>query len=133
MKIKNIIGREIYDSRGYPTIEVQLFLDDGQYVTASVPSGASRGEFEAVELRDGGERLMGLGVSKALEIIEQEIAPVLIGKEPDVVIIDAILVGLDDTPNKSKLGANAMLAVSCAVLKAQAVMHELELYQLIAH
>lgn len=131
MKIAKIQAREIFDSRGLPTIECELYLDNGSHVTASVPSGLSVGSNEAYELRDD-ERLMGFGVSKAIENIENIIAPVLINKEPVVVALDAIMLELDGTANKEKLGANAILAVSIAVLKAQAVVEELEPYELIA-
>src|SRR6476620_5910642 len=104
MKISKIVGREIFDSRGLPTIECELTLEDGNMVTASVPSGASCSSFEAVELRDGGTRLMGLGVHKAIENLERIIAPVLIGQEPDVATLDELLIDLDGTENKSRLG-----------------------------
>ncbi|MGB8367123.1 MAG: phosphopyruvate hydratase, partial [Candidatus Babeliales bacterium] len=102
-------------------------------VCASVPAGASCGTHEAVELRDGGNRLEGLGVLKSIDIIENKIAPMLIGKEPNVVQMDIMLLELDNTPNKSKLGANTMLAVSIAICKAQALAESLELYELIAY
>src|SRR5579872_6736508 len=119
MKISKIIGREIFDSRGFPTVECDLVLEDDSFVTASVPSGASCSSYEAFELRDGGERLMGMGVNKAVENLETIIAPVLIGKEPDVVELDQLLIELDGTDRKSRLGANAILAASMAVCKAQ--------------
>jgi len=133
MKIQSLLGREIHDSRGEPTLQAMLFLDDGRHVTASVPSGASRSAFEAYELRDGGQRLLGRGVTRAVELLEQEIAPVFSNKEPDVVTMDSIMIGMDDSTDKSYLGANTMLAASCAVLKAQALAYDMELYQLIAH
>ncbi|HEV2601524.1 MAG TPA: phosphopyruvate hydratase [Candidatus Babeliales bacterium] len=133
MKIAQVIGREIFDSRGIPTIECDLFLEDGSFVTASVPSGASRSGYEAVELRDGGERLMGQGVLKAIENLQTIIAPVLIGQEPDVITLDSCMIELDGTENKSRLGANAILAASIAVCKAQAMVNDLHVYELIAH
>jgi enolase len=133
MKITKIIGREIFDSRGMPTLECELALDSGIHVTASVPSGASKSTFEAVELRDGDTRLMGLGVSKAIEKLETIIAPVLIGQEPDVITMDLQLLELDGTEDKSHLGSNTLLAASMAVCKAQAVAHDMEPYELIAH
>ncbi len=133
MKIAKIQAREIFDSRGWPTIACELFLEDGSYVCSSVPAGASRGLHEMVELRDGGERLMGLGVQKAIDHIHNSIAPELEGNEPNLVVMDALLLDLDGTDNKSRLGANAILAVSIAVCKAQALINELELYEFIAH
>lgn len=132
MKISNVIGREIYDSRGLPTIECDLVLDNEVVVTASVPSGTSKGSFEAVELRDGGTRLLGQGVLKAIENLETIIAPALVGKEPDIVGMDLKMIEMDGTENKSNLGANAMLAASMAVCRAQALMNEMELYEFIA-
>ena len=120
--IQNIVGREILDSRGNPTIEVDVFLEDGAMGRASVPSGASTGIFEAYELRDKDKnRYLGKGVLKAVENIKNEIAPALIGmsalNQPD---IDRIMLDLDGTPNKSRLGANAILGVSLASAKAAA-------------
>ncbi len=132
MKIAKIQAREIFDSRGMPTIECVLYLDNGVYVTASVPSGLSTGIYEAHELRDNEKRLMGFGVLKAIKNIETVIAPALLGEEPQVINLDAKMLELDDTPDKKKLGANAILAVSIAVLKAQAKAAELELYELVA-
>ncbi len=133
MKIQDIHAREIFDSRGTPTIECDLILNDGTMFTSSVPSGISRGMYEAAELRDGGDRLMGLGVQKAVDIIEDIIAPTLLDRDPDVIAFDLELLELDQTKNKSHLGSNAMLAVSMAVCKAQAYAEHLELYELIAH
>jgi len=133
MKIDTIYAREIFDSRGVPTIECNLFLDDGMMVTSSVPSGISRGMHEAVELRDGGTRLMGLGVQKAVAVINDIIAPLLIGKQPDFVECDELLIDFDGTTNKSRLGANTIVAVSMAVCRAQAYYQDLELYELFAH
>src|SRR5438093_2155079 len=97
MKIQDIHAREIFDSRGIPTIECDLFLSDGTMFTASVPSGISRGMYEAVELRDGGDRLMGLGVHKAISVIEDIIAPLLVDRVPDLVTFDLELLDLDQT------------------------------------
>lgn len=133
MKIQDIHAREIFDSRGIPTIECDLFLSDGKMVTASIPSGISRSKYEAVELRDGGEQLMGLGVQKAVSVIEDIIGPLFIDRAPDVINFDLELLDLDHTHNKSHLGANSMLAVSIAVCKAQAYMEGFELYEFIAH
>jgi enolase len=133
MKIEKIIGREIFDSRGYPTIECEVVLEDGVFVTSSVPTGLSRGKHEAFELRDHDSRLLGRGVSKAIENLENIIGPELLGKIPDVVSMDVQMLELDGTENKSKLGANAILAASIAVLKAQAIVQDYELYELIAH
>lgn len=132
MKITKLIGSEIYDSRGWPTVQCDIELDHTQWVSASVPSGTSRGVHEAVEIRDGGKRLWGRGVVKAVENIEYIIAPALMGKEPDIKL-DAILRELDGTRDKSHLGANTLLAVSIAMSRAQALQEGLELYELIAH
>ncbi len=133
MKIKQIIGREIYDSRGYPTIECSLVLDKDVQIIASVPSGASRGTYEAVPLRDGGDRLEGQGVLKAIENLEEIIAPALIGQEPNIVQMDAAMIDLDGTDDKSNLGANAILAASMAVCKAQAFVANMDIYEFIAY
>ncbi|HLW72783.1 MAG TPA: phosphopyruvate hydratase [Candidatus Babeliales bacterium] len=133
MKINSIHAREIFDSRGIPTVECAVVLSDGMTVTASVPAGISRSTHEAVELRDGGERLMGLGVQKAVSVIEEIIAPTLIDRDLDVVVFDLDMLNLDQTNNKSHLGANAILATSMAVCKAQAYTEGLELYEFIAH
>jgi enolase len=133
MKIQDIHAREIFDSRGIPTVECDLFLSDGMMVTASVPSGTSRGMYEACELRDGGHRLMGLGVHKAVRMIEDIIAPLLLDRSPDLITFDLELLDLDQTINKSHLGANAMLAVSMAVCRAQAYAENFELYEFLAH
>ena len=133
MKIQDIHAREIFDSRGIPTIQCDLFLSDGMMVTASVPGGISRGMYEAYELRDGGKRLMGLGVHKAVKMIDDIIAPLLIDRAPDLITFDLELIDLDQTINKSHLGANAMLAVSIAVCRAQAYAENLEVYEFIAH
>lgn len=133
MKIVKVLGREIYDSRGMPTLECTLILENGTQVSASAPSGLSRSTYEAQELRDGGQRLMGAGVLKAIENLEQVVGPVLIGHVPDLVPMDIKMIELDGTPNKSHLGANTLLAASMAVCKAQAYINEMETYELIAH
>ncbi|MDI6752522.1 MAG: phosphopyruvate hydratase [bacterium] len=128
--IVDILAREILDSRGNPTVEVEIELEDGAFGRASVPSGASTGTHEAVELRDGGERFLGKGVQKACENINTIIAEEIVGEEAgDQRHIDSILINLDGTENKSKLGANAILATSIAVAKASACSCELPLYQ----
>lgn len=132
MKITRVIGREIFDGRGWPTIECTLILDEQYKVQASVPAGLSKGSFEAHELRDA-QRLMGKGVHAALEQLEKKIMPILLGKEPRVIELDIELLEADDTDEKSVLGANTMLAVSLAVCKAQALEESIELYELIAH
>lgn len=133
MKITHIKAREIYDSRGWPTVECELYLDNGMITTASVPAGRSRSHHEACELRDGGKRLNGMGVQKAVEHIEKVIAPALIGKEPNGPTLDIAILDLDTMPDKSNLGANAILAVSMAVYKAQAIFEQIELYELLAY
>ena len=130
-KIKEIIGREIYDSRGNPTVECDVILADGSVGRASVPSGASRGKDEAWEKRDGGNRLSGFGVREAVKGINTEINKEIAGLMPVQVEIDKILCELDGTKNKKRLGANAILAVSIASLKAAAVSEKLPLYKYI--
>lgn len=133
MKISRVIGREIFDSRGLPTIECEIWLDSGIAVRAAAPSGTSVGSYEAVELRDSDNRLMKMGVSKAIEKLENVIAPELIGQAPEVVEMDMTMLELDGTENKSNLGANTIIATSIAIAKAQAASAEIELYELIAH
>ncbi len=115
MKITKLVGREIYDSRGWPTIQCELELDSNCWVSASVPSGIVQGRYQAVELHDGGNRLWGRGVLKAIEHIEHVIAPALVGMSPNGPILDRIMLDLDATTDKSHLGSNAILAVSMAV------------------
>jgi len=133
MKIAKIIAREIYDSRGIPTIQCELTLDNGSTVISQVPSGTSTGPYEAVELRDGGTRLFGAGVRKAVENIEMVIAPHLAGQELHAIELDVKLIDIDGTPDKSKLGANTLLAVSMALYKAEALAEQLNLYEYIAY
>jgi enolase len=129
--IVDIIGREILDSRGNPTVEVDVVLEDGAVGRAAVPSGASTGAHEAIELRDGDKaRYLGKGVRKAVDAVNGEIFDALSGMEAeDQRRIDAALSGLDGTPNKGRLGANAILGVSLAVAKAAAAARELPLYR----
>ena len=129
--IMAIYGREILDSRGNPTVEVEVFLEDGTNERAAVPSGASTGAFEAVELRDGDKsRYLGKGVLNAVDNVNDIIAPELVGIDAtEQVLIDKIMCELDGTPNKGKLGANAILGVSMAVAKAAAKSLNLPLYQ----
>lgn len=129
--IEAVGAREILDSRGNPTVEVEVVLDDGTFARAAVPSGASTGAFEAVERRDGDKsRYLGKGVEGAVNAVIDDIAPELIGFEAeDQRLIDAALIDLDGTPNKGKLGANAILGVSLAVAKAAAKSAGLDLYR----
>ncbi len=131
--ITDVYAREILDSRGNPTVEVEVYLEDGAMGRAGVPSGASTGAFEAVELRDGDkERYLGKGVLKAVDNVNEIIAPELIGMDAeDQAGIDAMMIELDGTPNKAKLGANAILGVSLAVAKAAAESAGLPLYRYI--
>ncbi|MGA1158349.1 MAG: phosphopyruvate hydratase [Candidatus Nanopelagicaceae bacterium] len=130
--IKTVKSREILDSRGNPTIEVDVTLSDGASGRAAVPSGASTGAFEAAELRDGGERYLGKGVRKAAENIEKSIAPKIIGKSPfEQRELDQAMIEIDGTPTKSKLGANAILGVSLAVARAAANSKKLPFYSFI--
>jgi enolase len=129
--IDRIIAREILDSRGNPTVEADVILDDGIVGRAAVPSGASTGEAEAVELRDGDkDRYLGKGVQQAVRNVEAKIAPALRGMSPmDQMAVDAALIQLDGTPNKAKLGANAILAVSMASARAAAMSLRMPLYR----
>jgi len=128
--IEQVGAREILDSRGNPTIEVEVGLLDGSVARAGVPSGASTGEHEAVELRDGGSRYLGKGVQKAVEAVLDEIAPAVIGLGADEQrLVDQALLDLDGTADKSRLGANAILGVSLAVAKAAAQSAELPLFR----
>jgi len=127
--IEEIVAREVLDSRGNPTVEVDCVLEGGAVGTAIVPSGASTGSREAIELRDGGERYLGKGVQRAVDFIEEEIAPELEEMDArDQALVDRTLIDLDGTPNKARLGANAILGVSLAVAKAAAAEAGLPLY-----
>ncbi len=120
--IKSITAREVLDSRGNPTVEVEIRLDDKSMARAAVPSGASTGAFEAAELRDGGKRYLGKGVENAVKNIVEKIAPVVIGLDAlDQKVIDEKMINLDGSKNKSNLGANAILGVSLAVARAAAI------------
>jgi len=133
MKIKVILARQVFDSRGFPTVECDVVLEDGSVGRAIVPSGASTGAGEALELRDGGTAYGGKGVSKAVGNVNEVIAPTLIGREADNQnAIDAALLEIDGTENKSRLGANATLSVSLAVAKAVAVSKGLQLFEYVA-
>ncbi|WP_018119032.1 phosphopyruvate hydratase [Corynebacterium mastitidis] len=130
--IMHVFAREIMDSRGNPTVEAEVFLDDGAHGVAGVPSGASTGVHEAHELRDGGERYLGKGVTKAVENVNEEIADEIAGMEADDQrLIDQAMIALDSTENKSRLGANAILGVSIATAKAAAESAGLPLYRYI--
>ena len=132
MKILNVKGREILDSRGNPTVEVDVILENGVIGRAAVPSGASTGSREALEMRDGGKRYMGKGVLNAVNNVNTLIRPVVIGMEvEDQKALDYKMIELDGTPNKSKLGANAILGVSMAALKAAAINAHKPLYRYI--
>lgn len=134
MTIKNIIAREILDSRGNPTVEVEMELDNGVKSLASVPSGASTGSREALELRDDDKsRYNGKGVLTAVNNVNTIIKPALVGKELNQDSVDKCLLDLDGTENKSKLGANAMLAVSLASLKALAISNNKGLYEYVSN
>jgi enolase len=128
--IEALGAREILDSRGNPTVEVEIQLEDGTQARAAVPSGASTGAFEAAELRDGGTRYLGKGVEKAVAFVNDEIGPNIIGFDAqDQRIIDSAMISLDGTANKSRLGANAILGVSLAVAKASAESADLSLFR----
>jgi len=130
MKISSIVAREILDSRGNPTVSATVSLDSGVSASAAVPSGASTGQYEAVELRDGKERYGGQGVLHAVKNVNETLAPALIGKMADnQAEIDKIMIDLDATPNKSKIGANAILAVSLACARVAALELKMPLYR----
>lgn len=130
LPITDVYAREILDSRGNPTIEVEVLAGENIYGRASVPSGASTGQFEAMELRDGGERYRGLGVQMAVEHVNMRIAPEIVGMNVfDQAEIDQMMILLDGTENKSNLGANAMLGVSMAVARAAANALQIPLYR----
>lgn len=128
--IEALGAREILDSRGNPTVEVEVLLEDGTAARAAVPSGASTGAFEAVELRDGGKRYLGKGVEKAIKNVNEVIAPEIVGLDAqDQRLVDQTMIDLDGTKNKAKLGANAILGVSLAVAKASAEHADLSLFK----
>ena len=128
--IIDVTGRQIFDSRGNPTVEVDVVLDDGSFGRAAVPSGASTGAHEAVELRDGGKPFLGKGVTKAVDFVNTEIFAEIQGLDAlDQIGVDRVLIELDGTPNKARLGANAILGVSLAVAKAAAESSELPLFR----
>ncbi len=128
--IEVVDARQILDSRGNPTIEVEVGLDDGTVGRAAVPSGASTGAFEAVELRDGGGEYGGKGVMRAVSAVNDQIQPELLGYDADDQrLIDQALIDLDRTPDKSRLGANAIIGVSIAVAKAAAESAQLPLFR----
>ena len=130
MKIQRVHAREVLDSRGQPTVEVEVTLKNGVVGRATVPSGASTGAHEAAELRDGGKRFLGKGVTRAVKHVDEKIAPRLRGKDArDQAAIDQIILDLDGSPNKGELGANAILGVSLAVAHAQAGSQGLSLYR----
>jgi enolase len=130
MKIQRVLAREVLDSRGQPTVEVEVTLSNGFMGRATVPSGASTGVHEAVELRDGGKRFLGKGVAKAVSHVNQKIAPRLRGKEAkEQRAIDEIMLNLDGSANKGKLGANAILGVSLAVAHAESQAQGLSLFR----
>lgn len=132
-KIKNVIGREILDSRGNPTVEVDVILESGHVGRIMVPSGASTGKFEALELRDGEKRFRGKGVTKAVNHVNNEIKKVLIGKNAEEQEqIDGLLIDLDGTANKSQLGANAILGASFGAARAAAIAADKPLYKYLA-
>jgi enolase len=129
MKISNVVGREVLDSRGNPTVEVDVHLESGAIGTAIVPSGASTGEHEAVELRDGGKRYAGKGVTKAVAHVNGELRGVLVGRDSaDQAGADAAMIALDGTANKARLGANALLGASLALAHAHARATSTPLY-----
>ena len=130
--IQNIISRQILDSRGYPTIEADILLSDGSIGRACVPSGASTGDKEALEMRDGNKEWCGKGVQKALNNIQKHIKPALLGKSPfNISQIDQIMIDLDGTDNKTYLGANAILAVSLANVRSGAISRKESLFEYI--
>ena len=131
LEIEKVIGREILDSRGNPTVEAEVYLADGSVGKGMAPSGASTGEFEALELRDGDkERYLGKGVQKAVDHINNEINQAICGMDAsDIYAVDAAMIKADGTKDKSKLGANAILAVSIACCRAAAAAMDIPLYR----
>lgn len=131
LEIERVVGREILDSRGNPTVEAEVYLADGTVGRGAAPSGASTGEFEALELRDGDKsRYLGKGVSQAVENINTTIDEVLVGMDAsDIYAIDKAMIDADGTKDKSKLGANAILAVSIAASRAAAISMDIPLYR----
>ena len=130
LEIEKVVGREILDSLGNPTVEAEITLADGTVARGTAPSGASTGEFEALELRDGGERYLGKGVQKAVENINTIIADTITGMDAsDIYAIDGAMIKADGTKDKSKLGANAILAVSIACARAAAASLDIPLYR----
>ena len=130
LPITDVYAREILDSRGNPTVEVEVLAGENVYGRASVPSGASTGQFEAVELRDGGERYLGKGVLMAIDNVNMRIAPEIVGMNVfDQIEVDSVMIRLDNSENKSNLGANAMLGVSMAVARAAANALHIPLYR----
>src|SRR5690348_1713397 len=128
--IIDVTGRQVFDSRGNPTVEVDVMLDDGSFGRAIVPSGASTGAHEAVELRDGGKPFLGKGVTKAVDFVNTEIYSEIEGLDAlDQISVDRAMIELDGTPNKGRLGANAILGVSLAVAKAAAESSALPLFK----
>lgn len=133
MKIRQVLARRIWDSRGRPTVEVEIVTEDGTSGLGVAPAGASRGTREAVDLRDGGDRFKGYDVQHAIANIEREIAPALVGRDTtEQAAIDAMLIALDGTPNKSRLGGNALIATSLAVLHAAAASERTPLWRYLA-
>src|SRR3954468_4459834 len=133
MKIARVHGREILDSRGNPTVEVEVTLADGAFGRAAVPSGASTGEREALELRDGDKaRYGGKGVRKAVANVNDERATAIIGRELDQRALDRAMIAVDGTATKSRLGANALLGVSMAAARAEAASKQVPLYRHLA-
>lgn len=132
MKIVNLVGREVLDINGWPTIACDVTLDNGSVVSSVMPTNIQRGPHEAMELRDGGARALGLGVQRSIEIIHNKIFPIVMGCAPDGVHTDLKLIELDGTSNKANFGANTMLAVSQAMFRAQAVAENMQLFELIA-
>ena len=129
-KIKSVKGRQIYDSRANPTVEVDIVLEDGSFGRGIVPSGASTGKFEVLELRDNYKTLNGKGVTKAVANVNEVIAPALMGRDArDQQAIDNLMIALDGTANKSALGANAILGCSMAVCRAAAAYCRQPLYR----
>ncbi|HAG13488.1 MAG TPA: phosphopyruvate hydratase, partial [Ruminococcus sp.] len=130
LEIERVVGREILDSRGNPTVEAEVTLADGTVARGTAPSGASTGEFEALELRDGGDRYLGKGVEKAVNNINTVIAEAIVGMNAsDIYAIDNAMIAADGTKDKSKLGANAILAVSIACARAAAASIGVPLYR----
>jgi enolase len=133
MRIKRVAGREIYNSRGWPTLLCEVELDNGALFTGYAPAGSSKSAYEAYEVRDADNRLWGRGMKRAIALVKEQVAPLLLGQEPEIPRLDFALIELDGTADKSHLGSNVLVATSMALYKAHAYYEEVQLYELFAY